>query len=168
MSIRRLLLLFPLALVLAAVLASPAFGHALIRSTTPGDGEAVDAAPQTVSLEFNEPVTMSPGGLRVFNSEGARVDAADASSSGDAAAVTLEPDLPDGTYVVSWRALSADAHPVHGAFVFTVGEGEADEDLLARILEGTSDTAMQAVAAVLRFAQYAAALLAAGGVFSLI
>lgn len=168
MITRRFLLVLTAAIVLTGAVASPAFGHALIRSTTPADGEAVDTAPDTVSLEFNEPVTMSPGGVRVFNSESARVDEADASSTGNAASVTLQPDLPDGTYVVSWRALSADAHPVHGAFVFTVGEGEADDALIAQILEGTSDTGMQAAAAALRFLQYAAALVAAGGIFFLI
>ena len=156
------------ALLLAAAVASPAFAHALIRSTTPSDGEAVQTSPEEVTLEFNEPVTMSPGGLRVFNSEGARVDEADATSTEKSAVVSLQPDLADGTYVVSWRAVSADAHPVHGAFVFTVGDGEADEAVIAQILEGTSDTGMQVTAAVLRFLQYAAALLAAGGAFFLI
>ena len=36
--------------------------------------------------------------------------------------VSLQPDLPNGTYVVSWRALSADSHPVSGGFVFVVGD----------------------------------------------
>ena len=31
------------------------------------------------------------------------------------------PKLDDGTYVVTWRVISADAHPVRGAFTFTVG-----------------------------------------------
>lgn len=156
------------ALVLAGGTAAPAFAHALIRSTTPADGEAVQTSPEAVTLEFNEPVTMAPGGVRVFNSEGARVDQADATSTDTAASVTLQPDLEDGTYVVSWRAVSTDAHPVHGAFVFTVGEGEADDAVIAQILEGTSDTGMQVAAALLRFLQYAAGLLAAGGAFFLI
>ena len=168
MTFRRWLLALPLALVLGAVFAAPAFAHALIRSTTPADGEAVATPPETVTLEFNEPVTMSPGGVRVFNAEGVRVDAADATSTDTTAAVSLEPDLPDGTYVVSWRALSADAHPVHGAFLFSVGEGEADDALLGEVLQGTSDTGIQTAAAVLRFLKYAAALLAAGGAFFLI
>jgi copper transport protein len=168
MNPRRFLLVLAAALMLAAAFASPASAHAIIRSTTPGDGEALDAGPASVSLEFNEPVTMAPGGLRVFDSDGARVDAADADATGEEAAVTLQPDLPDGTYVVSWRALSADSHPVHGAFVFTVGDGEADDAVIAQILQSTSDTGMQAVAAVLRFLQYASALIAAGGAFFLI
>lgn len=57
---------------------------------------------------------------------------------------------------------------MHGAFVFTVGDGEVDDALIAQILEGTSDTGMQVAAALLRFLQYAAGLLAAGGAFFLI
>jgi copper transport protein len=170
MLIRRALLMLAAALVLAAVVASPASAHAILRGTSPGDGEALATAPETVSLEFNEPVETGAGGLRVFNDEGVRVDEADATAAAetDSVSVSLQPDLPEGTYVVSWRALSADAHPVHGAFVFTVGEGEADDSVISSILEGTSDSGMQIAAAVLRFLQYAAGLVAAGAAFFMI
>lgn len=152
-------------------LAAPASAHAILRSTTPTDGDALDAAPASVSLEFNEPVTTTAGGVRVFNEDGERVDAGDAATVEgrvETITVSVQPDLDDGTYVVSWRALSADDHPVHGAFVFTVGDAEADESLVARILADSSDTALEAVAAALRFVVYAAALVAAGGALFLV
>ena len=30
-------------------------------------------------------------------------------------------DLPEGWYLVYWRVISADGHPVRGAFTFAVG-----------------------------------------------
>lgn len=170
MTVRRVLVATSAAALLAALLAAPASAHAIIRATTPTDGDALAASPAKVSLDFNEPVNTSPGGVRVFNAEGARVDQADAtaSPSTDSVDVSLQPDLPDGTYVVSWRALSADAHPVHGAFVFTIGDEEADETVIADVLEGTSDSGMQTAATALRFLQYAAGLIAAGAAFFLI
>jgi copper transport protein len=166
----RLLLVLTAALITAAALASPAGAHAILRSTTPSDGEALAASPDTVSLTFNEPVNASGGAVRVFNSEGARVDLADAtaSASTDSVTVSLQPDLPEGTYVVSWRALSADAHPVHGAFVYTVGDDVADEAVVEQILSGTSDSGMQTAATLIRFLQYAAGLIAAGAAFFLV
>ena len=68
---------------------------------------------------------------------------------------------------MSWRALSAGGHPVHGAFVFTVGEATTDDPVISQILKGSSDTGFQTAATTLRFLQYAAALLAAGGVLFL-
>ena len=35
--------------------------------------------------------------------------------------VQLHAGLPDGTYTVAWQAVSADSHPVSGAFTFSVG-----------------------------------------------
>ena len=151
--------------------ATPASAHAILRATTPADGEALDVAPSSVSLEFNEPVSTSAGGVRVFNQEARRVDQGDAATaegSTTSLQVRLNDGLGDGTYVVSWRALSADSHPVHGAFVFTVGDATPDEDAITEILAGSSDAGLQVAASITRFAQYAAALLAAGGVIFLL
>ena len=41
--------------------------------------------------------------------------------------IDLQPDLPDGTYVISYRVVSADGHPVRGASVFGVGPDAIDE-----------------------------------------
>ena len=45
----------------------------------------------------------------------------------------LEDGLADGTYIVAWRAISADSHPVNGAFTFTVGDGPAASDATDRV-----------------------------------
>jgi copper transport protein len=45
------------------------------------------------------------------------------------------PDLRDGTYVVAWHAISADSHPVSGAFTFSVrSETATTPGLVARLL----------------------------------
>jgi hypothetical protein len=36
-------------------------------------------------------------------------------------------DLPDGAYDVRWRVVSADGHPVSGAFAFAVGDAVLPE-----------------------------------------
>ena len=167
---KRLLFATATAFLLSAGLALPASGHALIRATTPSDSEELDSAPTEVLLEFNEPVTANPGAVRVFDTDGERVDVGDAQVvGGTELRVGLQPDTPQGTYIVSWRATSADAHPVHGAFVYSVGPaGQGDETAIAEILQGDDDGTVQAVAAIARFLQYAGALLAAGGVAFLV
>ena len=39
----------------------------------------------------------------------------------DTLVVPLRPHLPEGWYLVYWRAISVDGHPVQGAFTFAVG-----------------------------------------------
>ena len=40
----------------------------------------------------------------------------------DSVSVGLPDDLPNGTYVVAWRVISADSHPIRGAFAYSVGD----------------------------------------------
>jgi copper transport protein len=121
--VRRLLLLglAPLLLVLAA--AAPAFAHAALLATDPEDGTVLQAAPATVTLRFSEPVGTSLGAVRVIDPTGQRVDDGQPVRSDGGTAVTVA--LPDageqGTYVLTWRVVSQDAHPVSGVSTFSVG-----------------------------------------------
>ena len=117
---------------IAAVLASnvgTASAHAGVVGTDPSDGGSVPTAPATVSVTFTESVSTSAGGLVVRDSKGARVDDGSSTARGAVLSVGLRPDLPDGTYVATYRVLSADAHPVSGSFLFGVGSGDLDRSL---------------------------------------
>ncbi len=60
----------------------------------------------------------------VRDAVGRRVDKADAHidpANRTTIRVSVEP-LNKGTYIVVWRALTADTHRTEGAFIFRVGE----------------------------------------------
>lgn len=163
MTLRRLALVAALAVLWLLGSALPASGHAALRATTPVDGAEIDALPSAVTLEFNEPVDVSPGALRVFNADGQRVDGGEIDHDGAIVATPLAGDLGEGTFVATWRAVSADGHPIQGAFVFTVGAADvAADSVLAQIAADTSDTGWQVAAAIGRFTLYAGALVGAG------
>ena len=61
--------------------------------------------------------------------------------AGDALAVELPSDLPEGGLTATYRAVSADSHPVSGGFSFTVGEGGTGPQAVDRLLEGTDQRA---------------------------
>ena len=86
--------------------------------------------PRPINLRFTEPVEIALGGVRVFDGSGDRVDVGaprHPDGQSDQVAVSL-PALDDGTYVVTWRVTSADAHPVEGAFTFQVGPEATVDD----------------------------------------
>lgn len=89
----------------------------------------VDVAPREVTLTFSEQIAMGDDSIRVLDPSSKRVDVAkmrDLSQGGTVRyAVGLKPGLPDGTYTVAWQAVSADSHPVSGAFTFSVGAPSA-------------------------------------------
>lgn len=104
--------------------ASPASAHAELSSSSPPQSSVVLSPPGQVVLRFDEPVEIDFGSIRVLDLGGRRVDEAGArhpAGDGRAVAIALPGHLPDGTYVVAWRVVSDDSHPVHGAFVFSVG-----------------------------------------------
>jgi copper transport protein len=152
--------------VLVLLNVTPAHAHAVLVSTDPPDGATLDAAPEQVTVTFSEPITPPDGALRVYDSSGERVDGADAHVPDDApesVVATLDAGLPQGTYVVAWRAISDDGHPIRGAFLFGVGEDVTfDEGLLAQITAGTEERVVGVVAALSRGLTYATTLLASG------
>ncbi len=111
-------------LLAGLVLAGPAAAHAELVATTPGEGARLDAAPAEVTLEFSEAVSLGAGYARVIDGAGERVDTGTPAVDGGTVTVPLRDDLPDAGYLVTFRVISADSHPVSGAFGFVVGDGE--------------------------------------------
>ncbi|MFG2498291.1 copper resistance CopC/CopD family protein [Streptomyces sp. NPDC048441] len=117
-------LLLVVAVLLGALLgtAAPASAHAALTGSDPKQGAVVDKAPSTVSLTFSEKVAMSDGSVRVLDPHGKRVDTGKASDLGsNTYGVKLHKGLPDGTFTVAYQVVSADSHPISGAYTFSVG-----------------------------------------------
>ncbi|MEU2734330.1 copper resistance protein CopC [Streptomyces sp. NPDC007095] len=120
--VRALLLL--LLAVIGAVLAgaTPASAHAALTGSDPQQGAVVGKAPAQISLTFSEKVAMSDDSVRVLDPKGKRVDTGKAADLGGTTyGVKLRPGLPDGTFTVTYQVVSADSHPVSGAFTFSIG-----------------------------------------------
>lgn len=148
--------------------ATPASAHASLQSTEPVGGTALDGAPGRVVLRFSEAVQIPLGSIRVFASpSGSQIETGSATHEDGGRSVAVElPELDDGNFIVTWRVTSADSHPIHGAFTFSVGPvtgGAQDAALIERLLaSGGGSTAVGAVYAVVRFAAYAALVLLVG------
>lgn len=167
---RRLVPRASLALAAVAALAvlgfgaAPAGAHAQLLTSTPADGGSLGQAPTEVTLTFNEGVSVSVGQVRVLDAEGERVDRGGVEVRGDTVTVPLRGDLADGAYVVVWRAVSADSHPIDGAFTFGVGDGaERLDDSVVDALVGSGDeSAWRLAGTAARVLAYGGALLATG------
>ena len=150
-----------------ALVAPPsAFAHASLVDTTPTRGAVLDRSPAEVVLRFDEPVSTVAGSVRVFDGEVQRVDSGEVTKpSADEVAVGLPAGLADGTYTVAWRVLSADSHPIRGAFVFSVGEPTGDATgVVDEVLDAEAGSeAVDLSLAVVRFVGLALILLCVGG-----
>src|SRR5690554_6913179 len=115
--------LFAILVVLMALSPHTAQGHASLLGTTPADGEHLESSPSEVVLEFSEPVGLVEGGTTLHSADSEPV-VLSPQASGNSVSIPLEP-LEDGAYIVQWRVISADAHPISGTVSFTVGDASA-------------------------------------------
>ncbi|WP_019871038.1 copper resistance CopC/CopD family protein [Salinispora oceanensis] len=113
------LLITLVALLLAP--AGPASAHAVLVSSSPASSAVVPDAPTEVVLTFSESVRKVPGKTRVIAPDGSRADRGEPSFDGAVVVIPVDPNSGRGTYLVSFRVISADSHPVSGAFTYSVG-----------------------------------------------
>ena len=166
---RRVLIGIGIAFVAVLMLAAPAGAHAVLEETAPASGQAYSTSPTSVSLTFDEHVQVGLGGIRLFDAKGHRIEVGPPTQAGDAKTVTVSvPTLKQGTYVVTWRVISADGHPVQNAFTFSVGQPSSlpgsVQNLANQLLasEGGSRT-VGVLNGTLRFVEFAAAGVLLGG-----
>ncbi|WP_432086000.1 copper resistance CopC/CopD family protein [Streptomyces sp. bgisy095] len=165
-------------LILAAALlgtllagAAPASAHAALTGSDPQDGAVVATAPKEVNLTFSEQVAMSADSIRVLDPAGRRADTGEirdlCSGSIVRYGVELRAGLPDGTYTVAWQTISADSHPIAGAFTFSIGAPSATSVALPdREPGGGLVGALYGIARYLSYAGFA--VLVGGGAFVLV
>jgi copper transport protein len=131
----------------------------------------VQTSPKRVTLRFSEALESKFVSLRVFDGSARRVDAGRVLRPSDSTvAVALKPELARGTYTVSWRVVSEDAHAIHGRSVFHVGARGANPQGIGAQLEngGGAPTSIVMLGDGVRAAQFMLLLLCAGGAFALL
>lgn len=96
-----------------------AWGHAALVSADPAPGAVLERAPDVAVLTFNEPVSVTA--LRLLGPQGPAVDVAPVDAGGRRIRVPLPADAARGAYLLSWRVVSADGHPVGGTLDYAVG-----------------------------------------------
>lgn len=154
--IRRLL--GALGFALAGLAPTAVWAHAVLLNTVPADGAVLETAPTELRLTFNEPVR--PIFLRLIDSDGHQWLLPDAVQTQNNTIIATVPLLPDGAYIVSWRAVSVDGHPVGGAFTFRIGAAQAAATLHRA---APTEAGWLTASAIFRFLVYGLTVLAAGG-----
>ena len=119
--------------------------HAGLKSSEPAASSVLEQSPKEIVLNFGEAVEVSFGSIRLFDSNSQPVALptpkfVEANGAIDAKTIRVEiPELQPGSYLVVWRVVSADSHPVQGAFAFQIGtKGLNLESLSEEILASSS------------------------------
>ena len=97
--------------------------HAQLTSSNPKKNEVIKTLPSLVWLEFDGDLLnfgdKQINKLTVTNSKKKRVDIGGPIVGGARISTKLKASLPAGKYLVTYRIVSEDGHPVEGSFFFT-------------------------------------------------
>ena len=149
-----------LAVLVTIGVSQTAFAHAVLLGSTPKAGEMLADSPKELTLNFNEEV--GPIFFKVLDKTGKEVGKpGEIRPDGNNLHLPLGEALANGTYVLTYRVISADTHPVGTTFGFSVGEPMADMSQMSQSAAESSTPWTYAVAAN-RWVLYATMLLAAG------
>ncbi len=121
---RRWSVLGLVAFAIWLALPASASAHAYLIKTVPAASGVLDTPPRTVQLTYDEAVEPRFAIISVTNANGKQETTAPVSrdpSDPDTLVVPLRPNLAEGWYLIYWRAISVDGHPVQGAFTYAVG-----------------------------------------------
>lgn len=106
----------------------PASAHAYLDHSNPDAGAIVEDAPEEVRLWFTEPLEPDHSFVILYDASGSEIETSESQINPDdpfEMSLPLPDDLPNGTYTVQWRNISAaDGHSESGFFAFTIGSRE--------------------------------------------
>jgi copper transport protein len=164
-----------------SIWASSALAHASVSSTSPEAGSTLSESPKEVTITFDQGISVPSGGVRILNERAERLaikkprvgshasgaNTAKGANGTNTVSVGI-PALRNGAYVVSWRAISEDGHPIRGAFTFRVGSN-SDQTAVAKLARelltnGKTDPALSLTMAMVRALSFATMLVLLGGV----
>jgi len=115
--------------VVALAIPASAAAHAYLVRTSPSASGVVNTPPAQVLLTYDEAVEPRFAIISVTDKDGRQVTAGHPQRSPadpDTLVVPLH-RIPEGWYLVYWRVISVDGHPVRGAFTFAVGPNEGPQ-----------------------------------------
>ncbi|MEV1172870.1 copper resistance CopC family protein [Nonomuraea sp. NPDC049784] len=122
---RRLLTVLLLAFAAAGVAQPAAQAHNVLIGSDPKDGATLSAAPSQVTLVFDQAVRQGYAQVGVTGADGSSWADGSAVVAAERVSVRVKPLPAGGSYVVGYRILSADGHPVTGKITFTLSPGAA-------------------------------------------
>ncbi|MFY1631852.1 copper resistance CopC/CopD family protein [Solwaraspora sp. WMMB335] len=140
--------------------AEPAAAHAVLITADPAPGAVLGNAPDQVVLTFSEPVRLVSGRSHVLAPNGKRITDGQPQVSGNTVTIPIRPaDRPLGTYLVSYRVISADSHPVGAGYTYSVGAPSATAP---QVDPDGQQLAVTVAVAVAKYLGYVGVVLAVG------
>lgn len=134
------------ALTLAVVAATPALAHTSLVSSDPAEGATVTVAPAEVTLTFAENLLPDAATVSFNDAAGAVVSTSKVPVEGAVVHAPWPSGLVDGAYVIAYRVVADDGHPVIGTINIVLDTGMPASTAVSSSAAVSSSTAASAPA----------------------
>lgn len=111
-----------LAIVLGLSAPLQAQAHDRLVETNPAADAQLDEAPAEIELIYSNTLIEIGNIVEVINAQGQNIAQQEVTVSGPKLVQSLPAESPVGWYLVNWRAVSSDGHPITGSFYYLVGD----------------------------------------------
>ncbi len=109
------------ALAMGALAPGALLAHAHLVGAAPADGETVDAAPEIITLAFDDALELEFSSFTLRPADGEAQDlSAVAGAGAQSVELTVPETLPPGAYALDWAVMASDGHVTEGTLTFTV------------------------------------------------
>lgn len=122
---KRLAVIAAAILTATALSIAPAAAHATLQSSNPAENSVLDAAPDEVTLTFNQSVQSNFATVTVVGADGTQWGASDPVVDGSTVTVDLDGLGAAGEYTIGYRVVSADGHPITGSIPFQLTQASS-------------------------------------------
>lgn len=100
-----------------------ALAHTTLKSSTPSEGQILTQSINEVTLNFGAKVEQTST-LEVLKTNGEAVSLQSVSTGDDLMTGIFQEPLENGEYLVKWKIIGADGHPINGEYSFTIETAE--------------------------------------------
>ncbi|RCV49639.1 hypothetical protein DEF23_18115 [Marinitenerispora sediminis] len=109
-----------IALLVGLGTAPAAQAHNVLVSSSPEDGSTPAQAPDQIELTFNATVGSGGNGITVTGPDGQKYEEGEVHVDGEKASIALRTPQQAGEFLVNYRIISADGHPIEGEIAYTL------------------------------------------------
>src|SRR5690606_16801030 len=127
-------------LLLFLMIATPlsAQAHTTLTSSTPAEGEVLQVQPKEIELVFG--TVIEEGSSMVLEGAEQNYELENISINENVMTGSLTEELPNGQYIIVWKIIGEDGHPIEGQVPFGIKAEEAAEEEPAEEESAESET----------------------------
>lgn len=114
-----------LAFLLLFTFTPSVLAHSGLESSVPQDGEVITGDLSTLSLTFNTMIE-STSTFKLLKEGGNQISFAGLVVKGKDMIGNLSSPLEDGKYIVNWKIIGGDGHPIENSYSFTVDTSDGN------------------------------------------